>query len=210
MRLFVAPRPAVGAAPSGWRCWRAAASRRALGAAGELPPHAALHRRDAGATAPRRSTTRWPALRAPRLRADAGGASAPSPRAGAARAVGWAWSATRRSTICRARSRPRCSAAGLEPERRRFSPHVTLARLDSVPEAKLAAFVQAHNLFRAEPVPVEHFTLFSSRSARSRRSIRRRWSMRWGECRRPNPVRKATGRAGGRYGCFMIIDNTQR
>jgi 2'-5' RNA ligase len=53
---------------------------------------------------------------------------------------------------------------GLEPERRRFTPHLTLARLDtSVPEAKLAAFVQAHNLFRAEPVPVEHFTLFSSR-----------------------------------------------
>ena len=53
--------------------------------------------------------------------------------------------------------------AGLEPERRRFAPHVTLARLDNVPEAKLAAYVQAHNLFRAEPVPVRHFTLFSSR-----------------------------------------------
>lgn len=53
--------------------------------------------------------------------------------------------------------------AGLEPERRRFSPHVTLARLDGVPEAKVAAWVQAHNLFRAEGVPVEHFTLFSSR-----------------------------------------------
>jgi 2'-5' RNA ligase len=53
--------------------------------------------------------------------------------------------------------------AGLQPERRRFNPHVTLARLDNVPEAKLAAFVQAHNLFRAEPVSVEHFTLFSSR-----------------------------------------------
>ncbi|HET9018678.1 MAG TPA: RNA 2',3'-cyclic phosphodiesterase [Acetobacteraceae bacterium] len=52
---------------------------------------------------------------------------------------------------------------GLEPERRRFSPHITLARLDNAPEAKLAAFVQANNLFRAEPVPVEHFTLFSSR-----------------------------------------------
>jgi RNA 2',3'-cyclic 3'-phosphodiesterase len=53
---------------------------------------------------------------------------------------------------------------GLEPERRRFSPHVTLARLDAlVPQAKLAAYVQAHNLFRAGPVPVEHFTLFSSR-----------------------------------------------
>ncbi len=52
---------------------------------------------------------------------------------------------------------------GLEPERRRFAPHVTLARLDSVPEAKLAGFVQANNLFRAPPVSVEHFTLFSSR-----------------------------------------------
>jgi RNA 2',3'-cyclic 3'-phosphodiesterase len=51
---------------------------------------------------------------------------------------------------------------GLEPERRRFAPHVTLARLDNVPEAKLAGFVQANNLFRAPPVPVQHFTLFSS------------------------------------------------
>jgi 2'-5' RNA ligase len=52
---------------------------------------------------------------------------------------------------------------GLEPERRRFIPHVSLARLDNAVESKVAAFVQAHNLFRAEPVPVEHFTLFSSR-----------------------------------------------
>ena len=52
---------------------------------------------------------------------------------------------------------------GLEPERRRFTPHLTLARLDNAPEVKLAAFVQANNLFRAEPVPIEHFTLFSSR-----------------------------------------------
>ena len=51
---------------------------------------------------------------------------------------------------------------GLEPERRRFSPHITLARLDNAPEATLAAFVQANNLFRSEPVPVAHFTLFSS------------------------------------------------
>ncbi len=54
--------------------------------------------------------------------------------------------------------------AGMEPERRRFTPHVTLARLgDAVPEHKLAAFVQAHNLFRAGPFEIEHFTLFSSR-----------------------------------------------
>lgn len=52
--------------------------------------------------------------------------------------------------------------AGLGPERRRFAPHVTLARLDNVPEATIAAYVQAHNLFRAAPVRMEHFTLFSS------------------------------------------------
>jgi RNA 2',3'-cyclic 3'-phosphodiesterase len=51
---------------------------------------------------------------------------------------------------------------GLEPERRKFQPHVTLARLDNPAEAKVAGFVQAHNLFRTEPMPVEHFTLFSS------------------------------------------------
>ncbi len=53
--------------------------------------------------------------------------------------------------------------AGLEPERRRFTPHVTLARLDNAPPVKVAAFVQGHNLFRAEGVEVEHFCLFSSR-----------------------------------------------
>jgi 2'-5' RNA ligase len=51
---------------------------------------------------------------------------------------------------------------GLEPERRKFQPHVTLARLDNPAEGKVAAFVQAHNLFRSAPIPVEHFTLFSS------------------------------------------------
>ena len=51
---------------------------------------------------------------------------------------------------------------GLEPERRRFQPHLTLARLDSPAEAKLAAFIQANNLFRGEPTQIGHFTLFSS------------------------------------------------
>lgn len=51
---------------------------------------------------------------------------------------------------------------GLEPERRRFLPHVTLARLEGVAEARLASYVQAHNLFRSDPVEVGHFTLFSS------------------------------------------------
>ncbi len=51
---------------------------------------------------------------------------------------------------------------GFEPERRRFAPHVTVARLDNAPPGKLAEWVQAHNLLRADPVVVEHFTLFSS------------------------------------------------
>ncbi len=51
---------------------------------------------------------------------------------------------------------------GMPPERRRFNPHVSLARVDTVPGPALAAWVQAHNLFRSEPIPVEHFTLFSS------------------------------------------------
>jgi 2'-5' RNA ligase len=52
--------------------------------------------------------------------------------------------------------------AGLAPERRRFLPHVSLARVDGVAEPRLASYVQAHNLFRTEPVEVGHFTLFSS------------------------------------------------
>ena len=52
--------------------------------------------------------------------------------------------------------------AGQPPERRRFMPHITLARLDTFIEAKLAAYVQAHNLFHAGPVVVNQFTLFSS------------------------------------------------
>ena len=44
--------------------------------------------------------------------------------------------------------------AGLPPERKRFAPHVPLP--------KLAGFIQAHNLFRTEPVMVERFVLFSS------------------------------------------------
>ncbi len=56
---------------------------------------------------------------------------------------------------------------GLEPERRRFAPHVTLARLgEGAAEPKLAGWVQAHNLFRSQPVRVAHFTLFSSQLGR--------------------------------------------
>jgi 2'-5' RNA ligase len=51
---------------------------------------------------------------------------------------------------------------GLEPERRRFAPHVTLARTERAETHKLVSFLQVHSLFRAPPVEIEHFTLFSS------------------------------------------------
>lgn len=51
---------------------------------------------------------------------------------------------------------------GLPPERRRFQPHVTLAGLDDVAAPDLARWMAANNLYRAAPVPIRHFTLFSS------------------------------------------------
>lgn len=51
---------------------------------------------------------------------------------------------------------------GLPPERKRFQPHVTLARVDGIAEAVLARWVQQHNLLRSQSVPITHFTLFSS------------------------------------------------
>jgi RNA 2',3'-cyclic 3'-phosphodiesterase len=51
---------------------------------------------------------------------------------------------------------------GLEPEERRFTPHITLARLRDAPVARASAFLAHNNMFRAGPIPVESFTLFSS------------------------------------------------
>jgi 2'-5' RNA ligase len=51
---------------------------------------------------------------------------------------------------------------GLEPEARRYAPHVTLARLKNAPEARLQAYIQEHALFRAEPFAVDGFSLIAS------------------------------------------------
>jgi RNA 2',3'-cyclic 3'-phosphodiesterase len=52
--------------------------------------------------------------------------------------------------------------SGLPPEPRKFSPHVTLARLQNPPLDKLAEFLAAHAGFRAEPLPVDAFSLIAS------------------------------------------------
>lgn len=52
--------------------------------------------------------------------------------------------------------------AGLEPEHRKFHPHVTLARLKDVPTARLERFLSANGFFETRPFAVDGFTLFES------------------------------------------------
>jgi RNA 2',3'-cyclic 3'-phosphodiesterase len=52
--------------------------------------------------------------------------------------------------------------AGLPPEPRKFSPHVTLARLHNPPVDKVAEFLAAHAGFRTEPLAVDAFSLIAS------------------------------------------------
>ena len=51
---------------------------------------------------------------------------------------------------------------GLAPEPRKFSPHITLARLHKPALDKLSGFLAAHAQFRAAPYPVEGFSLIAS------------------------------------------------
>jgi RNA 2',3'-cyclic 3'-phosphodiesterase len=51
---------------------------------------------------------------------------------------------------------------GLAPDRRRYTPHVTLARMDMPVTPRLSGFVQAHNLYRSAPIRADNVVLFSS------------------------------------------------
>ncbi len=51
---------------------------------------------------------------------------------------------------------------GLSPEGRKFSPHITLARLHDTPLARLGRFLAGNSLFATEPFPVSEFHLYSS------------------------------------------------
>ena len=56
---------------------------------------------------------------------------------------------------------------GLAPEPRKFSPHVTLARLRDPPLDKLREFLVARAQFRADPLRVEGFSLIASFQTKS-------------------------------------------
>ncbi len=60
---------------------------------------------------------------------------------------------------------------GIEVERRKFRPHVTLARFPNGAETghHLAQFMASHGTFRAGPWIADHFALYSSRRGRGGR-----------------------------------------
>ncbi|MBK1838947.1 RNA 2',3'-cyclic phosphodiesterase [Azospirillum sp. YIM B02556] len=51
---------------------------------------------------------------------------------------------------------------GLPVEERKFSPHITLARLKDAPADRIGRFLSDRGLFRAGPIPVDHITLYRS------------------------------------------------
>ena len=55
---------------------------------------------------------------------------------------------------------------GLEPERRKYTPHVTLARLRGTSEPEVAAYLASRGNFRTPPFAVGRFVLLSSRASR--------------------------------------------
>jgi 2'-5' RNA ligase len=57
---------------------------------------------------------------------------------------------------------PALHGAGIVLERRRFRPHVTLARFDRADPARLAAFLQAHSSFPCPAFTVSGFGLWRS------------------------------------------------
>jgi 2'-5' RNA ligase len=60
-----------------------------------------------------------------------------------------------------------CQSAGLEPERRTFHPHITLARWKGRRGHELMRFLERRRTLASEPFEVDAFTLFESLLGRS-------------------------------------------
>jgi len=59
-----------------------------------------------------------------------------------------------------------CLSVGLEPERRAFHPHITLARWKGYRSREAEDFVARHRAFASEPFAVDAFALFESNLSR--------------------------------------------
>ena len=58
--------------------------------------------------------------------------------------------------------------AGIEPERRKYKPHITIARLNNASPGSVRGWLASNTMFRAVPVTVESFILFSSHLSRDK------------------------------------------
>lgn len=52
--------------------------------------------------------------------------------------------------------------SGLEPEERKYAPHITLARLKNTPVSRAGGYLAQHGMFATEDFPVREFLLYSS------------------------------------------------
>lgn len=59
-----------------------------------------------------------------------------------------------------------CQSIGLVPESRKFTPHVTIARLRNTSSEAVNHYVSRHSLYRSRRFPVTRFALFSARPSR--------------------------------------------
>ena len=78
----------------------------------------------------------------------------------------WAGSCRRSRRRARRQGRARLLAVGIEPERRAFHPHITLARWKGRRTREIAAFLERTRGLSSEPFEVHDFTLFESRLSR--------------------------------------------
>jgi 2'-5' RNA ligase len=69
-------------------------------------------------------------------------------------------------TVLAAKVERACIAAGLEPERRAFHPHITLARWNRRSAAAAHALIERNRALASPPFAVDRFTLFESRLSR--------------------------------------------
>jgi 2'-5' RNA ligase len=67
--------------------------------------------------------------------------------------------------VLQARHESAARRAGLKPETRNYTPHITIARMSRVETSTVYDFIAAHSPFVAPVFTVSHFTLFSARAS---------------------------------------------
>ena len=111
------------------------------------------------------STTRWPAFARPPSRSSLPGVGefgGKNPRA--------LWAGVRPNEALlhlQKKIETALQRIGLPAESRKFSAHVTLARMKGAPHEKVVQFLTHHALFASGPFPVDDFVLFSSQLSHS-------------------------------------------